>query len=119
MKDMIFIITIVIFWLLLGMTLTYIFQDATIRELEAFNPANQSFVLANTSQSYINVSTEDLTSDTSTKSFLDMTGRMLTFRIPSTVGIPEAIKSFLEILNFVLLLALGLLLYRQVRSGGG
>jgi hypothetical protein len=121
MKDMVIIIAIVIFWGILGLSLTYIFQDSSIQQLnlEAQDSSNRTYILANTSQSYLNITSDELQTDTSSKGFLDMVVRMFSFRIPSSVGLPEVVISFIEILNFILLLILGLVVYRLVRSGAG
>lgn len=124
MKDLVILSVILVFWVSLGSILTYIYQDPLIvADLVA---GNSSYVINIDSSIYAgNLSETDSeiviigTTASKTKGFLNMIGRMFTFRIPAAESIPSGITSIIEWVNFGLLLIVGLIVYRLIRHGGG
>jgi hypothetical protein len=123
MRDLIILACILGFWLLLGTSLTYIYQDPLI--VSALLAENSSYLIdvdtsavtANFSGTTIDMFTP--TTESQTKGFLSMLGRMFTFRIPTPEGIPNGINVFIGSVNWLLVLFAGLIAYRLVRHGGG
>lgn len=123
MRDLIILTIIILYWICLGSFLTYIYQDPLIvSELVA---GNSSYIVSvNTNDvagnfSGTNVPLFENYTETETKGFLSMFGRMLTFRIPATESIPAGFLVIIESFNFLLVLLTGLILYRLIRHGGG
>lgn len=122
MRDLIILSVIIVYWFLLGFSLTYVYQDPLI--IQSLIEGNSSYV--------INVDTDDLqhnvtnigydfsdTGETKTQGFVSMIGRMFTFRIPEVEQFPAGVLTFIEFVNFILLLLVGLISYRLIRHGGG
>ena len=116
MRDIVGILSIIVYWFLLSLMLTFISQDTSLLSL--------SDTIGNTSIDYtLDSSTLNVTdtADTTTGSvsYVNMLVRILTFRIPKTEGSPILFIRLVEMFNFILVILLGILMYRQIRSGGG
>lgn len=116
MRDMVMIIIITLYFFLLSITLTSIYDD-DIMTGSSFN-VNSSI---NNNLTYYSNITSDITDENigSGISFVSMLGRIITFRIPKQTGFPNFIIRLIELINFILVLILGLLIYRLIRSGAG
>lgn len=112
---MIFIIVIIIFWFLLAQGLTYMANDPALSELASIG--NNTYSLIDVQEGAINISSVG-GSGTNPESFISMLIRMFTFRIPSFIA-PSGINIFINFINYFLLVIMGLLIYRLVRSGAG
>ena len=123
MRDLAILSFIIGFWIILGAILTYVYQDPLI--IDAMLATNSSYVIrVDTDAAAGNLSGNTVplfqdATETSTKGFLNMIGRMLTFRIPSVEGIPNGFLTIIESVNFLLVLITGLIIYRLIRHGGG
>ena len=116
MKDLVFIIVIISFWFILASGLSYMANDPALSELSALD-GNNTYTLISTQESAINISSVS-GEGTNPESFVSMLIRMFTFRIPKAIA-PAGINLFINFLNYFLLVILGLLIYRLVRSGAG
>lgn len=127
MRDMIILTLTIVFWIALASITTALYNDPVI--ISELIEGNSSYVInVDTSQANmaLNMSAEDnkiyLFKDyapSQTKGFLNMIIRMLTFRIPSTASMPPLITTFISALNWILVLIMGLLVFRLIRHGGG
>lgn len=109
MKYIAILLGIIVFWFLLGITLSSIYADELlISDLETkYNSTYES--LNSTNFNSTNLGDEGSTG----KNFIDSIGvRMLTFRIPATGGISSGFVAFINLLNFILLLLAIVCIYK-------
>ena len=123
MRDVSFIVLIILWWVFLSFMLSEVFKDSLIAS-ETLQ-GNQSYgisteINANKAQG-INFSYMEAVNynDVGVKGFWDMFARIFTFRIPSVNGFPVGLTFFVSAFNWILVGIFFLLLYRQIRSGGG
>lgn len=118
MKDMIMIILITAYFLLSALVLTEVFKDDIIIGNIIYQQ-NSTNININDITYYTNVS--DVTNENigAGISFIGMFGRLISFRIPTQSEFPVFIIRLIEIANFIMIMVLGLLIYRMFRSGAG
>lgn len=118
MKDLVMIILIISYFLLTSLVLTVVFEDSIIIGNIVYQ------------QNLTNINNEDITYYTNVSSvtdenigtgisFISMLSRMISFRIPTQNEFPIFIIRLIEMVNFIMIMVLGLLIYRLIRSGSG
>lgn len=110
MKWIVIIIVIVVYWFLVVMGLNFLLQDEFI--LSAGAEGNTSFSVFNTTD--INMTTDELTEQTSLRSFPSALKVMFGFRTPIPAAIPATLASILSFINWFLVILLGISVYRII-----
>ncbi len=113
MRYITILISIILFWFLLSVILTSMFQDPFIT-----NPTqNTNFSIDVDS---VNMTTDDPVETTTLRSFVNALGVMFAFRSPVLSGVPSIISTLLSFLNWFLVILLGISIYRIANpiSGG-
>lgn len=115
MRDTVFILFILLFWGITAYVFTFIINDPFLATGGFIS--TEGIYTINTTQ--INAS-EGLGSSQSIDqaNFWSTLGRLFTFRLPEDI-FPPSVNAFMSLLNLVLAVMLGLLVYRQARSGSG
>lgn len=113
MRDMILLSGIVLFW--------FLFTFGTSSLVDSI--ATDVSISANTSlvpdiRGIDNFTVDDIPGQVTGISYLNMLKRIFTFRIPD-LGVPNTVGVFISFFNYFLVLLLGLIIYRLVRSGSG
>lgn len=113
MRDMVFLSCIIVFWFVMSIGV-YLMQSDNY--IDTTISGNQSSTINPTGQ--INITDSVDYSNPTPKTYVDMLGRMFTFRL-STIGYPSFISSIISFINWFLVMLLGILIYRLIRSGAG
>ena len=106
MKFIVIIILIVFWWFIVGATLTSMVNDSFISG-ESLT-GNNSYTVGDAT---VFNSSGVYNEDASKKSFLDMSVRMFTFRVPTSL-LPTGFNAFLSFLNWFLLILMVVSIYR-------
>lgn len=116
MKDLVLISGIILFWGFLTIILTGINADPLITDIDIVGNSTTDATLPD---GRLNITDETFSSPSSIGiiKYLDMFVRMFTFRLPSSF--PDSLNVFLNLFNYLLVGLLALLMFRQVRNGGG
>lgn len=120
MKDLIMLIAIVSFWFLLAVSITAISRDTSMYSVA--DNSNISFgINQNASDIQINFTSTTDTDITpsKTKRFLDTVSLLFGNRVPEYSEVPLLIVTFIAVLNYLLFVITGLLVWRLIRSGAG
>lgn len=115
MKYITLVIVIVSYWLLLGFGLNLLVRDEFITSQSM--TGNQSYVYLDTSQ--INLSSEELSEDTSLSAFPSSLKIMFGFRTPIPQGLPTALVVVISTINWFLFILAGISLYMIIFRGAG
>lgn len=111
MKDIPIIITILIFWFGVAWILTGIYNSGFINTNSEFIGNASTDITAPTANF-------NATSISDSESVLSMLGKIFTFRLPAS-AFPAGINTVVSTVNLILLIIMGLMIYRLIRSGAG
>lgn len=116
MRYITILMTIIIYWFLLGIMLTNVYNDDFFTNIGEINSSYETI----SSSTDINMSVDEPTDTTTLRSFGNALKTMFGFRVPKFSGIPNSIATVLSFINWFLLIILGVSLYRILNpiSGG-
>lgn len=117
MRDIVAMIFVAFFWFLLSMSFTAFALDETITDISISQQGNASTSIIDTDS--LNATNIEAGDETSSSNFISMWFRIITFRIPSNLGLPSLLTFIINAINFILVATFGLMMYRQGRSGSG
>lgn len=109
-KNVIIFATIAFYFFIISTTLTYISADPALAEYSL--DGNVTFIIDQNTSS-INLTGDINDPDPSPGSILDMTVRMFTFRLPSSI-VPSSLNFIINFINWILLIILAIVIYRLV-----
>lgn len=118
-RDLVLLAGIATFWFILVVGFGLITADESFQQLAI--TGNTTFSIDE-----LNTTFEADSGDTTLSviamqktSFWGMIVRLFTFRIPAVTGIPPIIATFISFFNYILVILIVLLAFRQLRSGSG
>lgn len=118
-RDLVLLASIASFWFVIVFGFSLIASDETFQQLDI--SGNTTFVI-----SEVNITFQTDTDETTISTFsvqrMGFWGafsRIFTFRIPGIAGIPVFIGAIISFINYILLILIFLIGYRQLRSGAG
>ena len=116
-KDVIIIVSILVFWFFLGITMSAINADASLAKLTI--QGNDTFVSSDVNQADLNLSFDsDVEDSPTTKTIWDMIKSVFTFSMSDNAAFPSIISTFIGFINFLLLFVLGTIVFRIIVHGG-
>ena len=116
MGDVPLMIGIIVFWFIISITLTGMAQDSSIQQA---NFTGNTTTVIDVNTNFVNMSALPSESTTTPVTFMNMLGRLFTFRLSGIIDMPEFISSIISFLNYLIILILGILVFRQFSIGGG
>lgn len=115
MKNIIILILIIFYWFVLSTVLTYMFQDEFLSS--ALIEGNETYdIEINTTFMNITSGQPSGVGQSTPISFLSMTGRIFTMRIPF---IDSQINFIISFINWLMILVLAIVIYRLVSPATG
>lgn len=109
MRYITILITIIFYWFLLGLTLSFMYQDSFIN-----SPSLDSNYTSVGATSNINFTTDEYTNQTTPITFINVLKTMFLFRVPKSVGMPYLMTFIISFINWILIILLGISIYRII-----